>query len=90
MAQVSSLPCTALNCLATFVALAQGTMLIGQKFRSDGIVPERTYSSSEVAELLGLTRPEVIALLKKHEIRGKLINGNYRILGRSIMDFLAS
>ncbi|MFN3077431.1 MAG: hypothetical protein ABT940_11215 [Alphaproteobacteria bacterium] len=84
----STLPCKVLNCLATFVALAQGILLLRDRPRHADIVPERTYSSTEAAALVGLTRKEVVALLARRDMHGKMINGNYRILGRSIMNYL--
>ncbi len=48
----------------------------------------RIYSSREAARLLGIERSEVVCLLKAGELKGRLVNGNYRIIGKSIEDYL--
>ena len=55
---------------------------------SSEISPHRIYSSREVAILLGIQREEVVRKLKKKELKGRMVNGNYRIPGASILDYL--
>jgi predicted transcriptional regulator of viral defense system len=52
------------------------------------IQPHRIYNSREAAALLGVERIEMVEKLKKKQIRGRLVNGNYRIPGASLLDYL--
>lgn len=52
------------------------------------IRPHRIYSSQEAAILLGVERVEMIEKLKKQQIKGRLVNGNYRIPGSSLLEYL--
>ncbi len=52
------------------------------------IQPHRIYNSREASILLGLERIEVVEKLKKQQIKGRLVNGNYRIPGSSLLDYL--
>ncbi|OEJ67302.1 magnetosome protein MamR [Magnetovibrio blakemorei] len=48
----------------------------------------RIYRSSETARFLGVSRTEVVKLIKAKKIHAKLMNGNYRILGQNIIEYL--
>ncbi len=52
------------------------------------VQPHRIYSSHEAAVLLGLERIVVVEKLKKKQIKGRMVNGNYRIPGSSLLDYL--
>ena len=52
------------------------------------IKPHRIYSSHEASVLLEMERREVVGLLVNREIRGRMVNGNYRIPGSSLLNFL--
>ncbi|WP_165602647.1 helix-turn-helix domain-containing protein [Candidatus Terasakiella magnetica] len=49
----------------------------------------RIYNSTEAARLLGISRKTMIKLLEKGRIRGRLVNGNYRVPGSSIIEYLS-
>ena len=57
--------------------------------RTREIKPSRIYLSHEVARFLGVSRRTVIGLVKNHKIQGKLVSGNYRITGKSILEYLS-
>lgn len=48
----------------------------------------RIYTSSEVARFLGVSRRAVVKLVKNGAIPGKMANGNFRISGQSILDYM--
>ena len=52
------------------------------------INPSRIYRTSEAARFLGVSRKEVNRLIKSKEITAKLVDGNYRILGQNIIEYL--
>ncbi len=52
------------------------------------IKPNRIYTTSEAARYLGIERVEVIALLRTNSLHGKMVDGNYRIPGQSILSYL--
>jgi hypothetical protein len=58
----------------------------GQEFKQ--VNSSRIYNSREAARLLDMDRKEVVGLLKSDNLKGRLINGNYRITGKSIEDYL--
>jgi excisionase family DNA binding protein len=53
------------------------------------VKPNRIYSTKDAARYLGLDRREVIKLAKENKLRGKIVNGNYRIPGQSILEYLS-
>ncbi|MEO5374205.1 MAG: helix-turn-helix domain-containing protein [Alphaproteobacteria bacterium] len=52
------------------------------------VAPHRIYSSTEVARYLGVDRNQVIDLIRNKQLQAKLLNGNYRIPGQSVLEFL--
>lgn len=52
------------------------------------ITPNQIYSTREAARYLGLDRRATIKLLRENKLKGKLVNGNYRILGKSLLEYL--
>ncbi|KAF0114564.1 MAG: Magnetosome protein MamR [Rhodospirillaceae bacterium] len=52
------------------------------------IKPNRVYFSWEAARYLGIERHEVIGLIKRGALRAKMVEGNYRILGKNILEYL--
>ncbi len=67
------------------IALA-GFQLFDIFFRE--IRPHRIYTTDEAALLLGIERRIVINLIQKDAIRGTKVDGNYRILGQSLLEYL--
>lgn len=52
------------------------------------ISPTRIYNTNQVSRFLGVSRKIVIALVKNEEITAKNVNGNYKIPGQSILEYL--
>ncbi|MFN3076726.1 MAG: helix-turn-helix domain-containing protein [Alphaproteobacteria bacterium] len=52
------------------------------------VKPNRIYYSWEAARYLGLSREVVVELVRNGQLRGRLVDGNYRIPGQSILDYL--
>ena len=67
------------------VALA-GLQLFDMFFRE--IRPHRIYSSEEAALLLGVDRRTIVRLVAKGDIPCTKVDGNYRILGQSLLEYL--
>jgi len=67
------------------IALA-GLQLFDMFFRE--IRPHRIYSSEEAALLLGIDRRKVIRLIQEGTVQGTKVDGNYRILGQSLLEYL--
>ena len=57
--------------------------------RNREIKPNRIYSSTEAARFLDADRRIVVELLKKGQLRGHLVKGNFRIPGQSIIEYLS-
>ncbi|MEE8394339.1 MAG: hypothetical protein V3R66_08340 [Rhodospirillales bacterium] len=57
--------------------------------RTREINPMRIYSSSEAARFLGVDRRSVVLLIKNNKMQGKLVRGNFRIMGQSILEYLS-
>jgi hypothetical protein len=66
----------------------QGVMTLLDRVFTDEVLPHRIYNTVEAAHFLGLERLDVIRLLKNSEIKGRRVDGNYRILGSSILEYL--
>ncbi len=60
--------------------------LIDQRTRE--INPSRIYSTIDAARFLGASRKMIVELVKNNELRGKLVRGNYRIMGQSIIEYI--
>jgi excisionase family DNA binding protein len=63
-----------------------GVQLFDMFFRE--IRPHRIYSSDEAALLLGVDRRAIIRLVRQGDIQCSKVDGNYRILGQSLLDYL--
>ena len=71
------------------VTFAQGAMALVDRVFSDEVLPNRTYNSVEAAALLGLERVEVLTLITTEKIKAKKVDGNYRILGSNLLEYMA-
>ena len=69
------------------LALA-GLQLFDLFFRE--IRPHRIYTSDEAALLLGVERRTIVHLVARGDIPGSKVDGNYRILGQSLLDYLTN
>lgn len=56
--------------------------------RTREVKPTRIYSSDETARFLGIERHDVVGLFKKKQLRGRMVDGNLRIPGQSIIEYL--
>ncbi len=59
-----------------------------QREKRQIVKPERIYSSREIARLLNMERKEVVTLLQTGRLKGRLINGNFRVSGHNILEYL--
>ena len=70
------------------LTFAQGAIALIEKVFSEDVLPHRIYNTVDVARILGMERREVLALVDKGDIKGLKVDGNYRILGSSILDYM--
>ncbi|MEO5341944.1 MAG: helix-turn-helix domain-containing protein [Gammaproteobacteria bacterium SHHR-1] len=52
------------------------------------INPNRIYNSKEVARLLEMERRDVLRLITQGALKARLVNGNYRVSGQCILEYL--
>ena len=79
---------TAIARSTSLLFFASMAMSLVDMVTREEVRPTRIYNSSEAARLLGIERKQLIRLIKSGEVRGKMVNGNYRIPGQSIMEYL--
>ncbi|MBF0355836.1 MAG: helix-turn-helix domain-containing protein [Alphaproteobacteria bacterium] len=70
------------------IGFTQGIMTLMDKVMAEEILPHRIYTTADAARLLSMDRPDVINLLRSKEIKGRLVDGNYRIAGSSILEYI--
>lgn len=73
--------------IGTLVSLAAAALQL-YDLRTREVKPSRIYSAQETARYLGVSRASVLRLIRTGELRAKLIQGNYRIAGQSIIRYL--
>lgn len=57
--------------------------------QKEAIQPNAVYTSTEAAQVLGLTAQTIAKYIKKGELKASLIGGKwYRITGQSLLDYL--
>jgi excisionase family DNA binding protein len=56
--------------------------------RNREVKPTRIYTSTEAARLLGVDRRSIIKLIKSEQLRGRLVKGNFRIPGQSLIEYI--
>ncbi|HIJ38292.1 MAG TPA: helix-turn-helix domain-containing protein [Rhodospirillaceae bacterium] len=74
---------------SALVWFAQGAAALMDRLMSEEIQPNRIYGTPEAAKLMGLERLEVLSLIKDGKIAAKKTEGNYRILGTSILEYMS-
>ena len=81
---------TTLSRLVLVLNLAYTARSLRQQHRQEfnQINSSRIYNSREAANLLEIDRKAVVKLLLSEKLKGRLINGNYRITGKSIEEYL--
>ncbi|CAK0765541.1 Magnetosome protein MamR [uncultured Gammaproteobacteria bacterium] len=75
-----------LRCGAVMSIALAGVQLFDAFFRE--IKPYRIYSSEEAARLLGVDRRAIVRLVQNGAIACNKVEGSYRILGQSLLDYL--
>jgi len=70
--------------LMTAIAGKQLVDALGQKIK-----PDRVYSTNDAAKLLQIEKADVIELILTGKLKAQSISGNYRILGKNLMEMLS-
>lgn len=70
------------------VTFAQGIMAVMDKVMAEEILPHRIYNTVDAARLLGMERKAVVDLLRRKELKGWLVEGNYRIVGSALLEYI--
>lgn len=75
------------------VSAALSTLVLGLEvfrlFGTQEIHGARIYDTQEASKALNITREEVIRLIKSKKIQARKLNGQYRIPGKSLLDYLS-
>ena len=70
------------------LTFATGAISLIEKMFTEDVLPHRIYNTIDLARILGMDRKAVLELVHKGEIKGLKVDGNYRILGSSILDYM--
>ncbi|RAU21027.1 hypothetical protein CU669_15700 [Paramagnetospirillum kuznetsovii] len=80
-----------LEILASTISIVLGLFGLSQHYGSNTIKPSRIYTSGNAADFLEMDRLDVLKLIKSGAIQAtKGGNGNYLIVGQSLINYLAS
>jgi hypothetical protein len=81
---------TAIARVATALHLTYAIKNLSDRHRQERceINPHRIYNSREVSRLLNIERKEVLQLITRGALKGRLVKGNYRISGECILEYL--
>ena len=79
---------TALIRGGALITFAHGAMTLLEKTFSEDVLPHRIYNTVDIARILGMGRRDVLELVAAGDIKGIKVDGNYRILGSSILDYM--
>ena len=74
---------------SALVWFAQGAMALVDRVFSEQILPHRIYNTTEAARLLEIERLDVLGLIQSEKIKAKKIEGNYRILGSNLLEYMS-
>lgn len=74
---------------SALVCFAQGAMALVDRMFAEEVLPHRIYGTEEAARLLGIERLEVLTLIRTGKIKAKKIDGNYRILGSALLEYIS-
>ena len=73
------------------MSIVIGAIGLRQHYDADAITPERIYLSGDAAKFLGIERIDVLRLITSGALRAsKGGNGNYLIVGQSLINYLVS
>ncbi|MEG3620320.1 helix-turn-helix domain-containing protein [Magnetovibrio sp. PR-2] len=78
---------TAVIRLGTLMSVATAVLHLYDE-RTRAINASRIYRTPDAARFLGISRKDVVKLIKANDIKATLVNGNYRILGQNIIEYL--
>ena len=70
------------------LTFAHGAITLIEKVFTEDVLPHRIYNTVDLARVLGMDRRDALALVTGGEIKGIKVDGNYRILGSSILDYM--
>ena len=73
---------------SALVWFAQGAMALVDRMFAEELLPHRIYGSEEAARLLGIERLEVLRMIKNDKIKAQKVDGNYRILGSNLLEYM--
>lgn len=78
---------TALLRVGTILSIGSAALHLFDE-HTRAINASRIYRTSEAARFLGVSRKDVVRLIRAEKIRAKLVNGNYRIIGQNLIEYL--
>ena len=73
----------------TLVWFAYGAAALVDRVFSEQVLPHRIYNTTEAARLWEIERLEVLALIQSEKIKAKKIDGNFRILGSNLLEYMS-
>jgi hypothetical protein len=74
---------------SALVTFTQGVMTLLEKTFAEEILPHRIYGTADAARIIGMDRRDVLDLVHTGRIKGTKVDGNYRILGSSILEYMS-
>ncbi len=69
--------------ISTYMLIRELRDLAGREVK-----PNRIYSTTDVGRFLGIERTDVVRLIQRKELKGRLVARQYRISGHSLMEYL--
>jgi hypothetical protein len=79
---------TALIRGGALLTFAHGAISLVEKAFAEDVLPHRIYNTVDLARILGMDRLAVLTLVDDRQIKGIKVDGNYRILGSSILEYM--
>ena len=70
------------------LTFAHGAISLVEKLFAEEVLPNRIYNTVDAAHILGMSRHRVLELVSAGDITGLKVDGNYRILGSSILEYM--
>ncbi len=79
---------TALVRGGALLTFAHGAITLIEKAFAEDVLPHRIYNTVDLARILGMDRRQALDLVDGGDIKGLKVDGNYRILGSSIWEYM--
>lgn len=76
--------------LSEIIQIVSGVVMLVPERKKSEIRPERVYSTSDTAKLLGTTRLQIIQFIRDGELLARRVGNRYHISGKSLIVFLTS